>query len=167
MKLTDVGRASLSELRGDYEIWILDRGQLPWSVHSPEAKVINAISLEAAPFTDDMVHESAKHALEQRKKYARWLDDDDELVVANAMLIIIGRALNMLKSQIEAQGAAFEATGGFNERLMTKRLEAREKTREPSPACPQCAKPMRRRKSAKGEFWGCSGFPECKGSRPI
>ena len=39
MKLTDVAQASLSELRGDYEIWILDRGQLPWSVHSPEAKV--------------------------------------------------------------------------------------------------------------------------------
>ncbi len=29
MKLTDVARASLSELRGDYEIWILDRGELP------------------------------------------------------------------------------------------------------------------------------------------
>lgn len=38
MKLTDVGRASLSELRGDYEIFILDRGELPWSVHSPEAR---------------------------------------------------------------------------------------------------------------------------------
>lgn len=77
MKLTDVARASLSELRGDYEIYILDRKQLPWSVHSPEAKAINAISLDDAPFTDDMVHESAKHALEQRKKYARWLDADE------------------------------------------------------------------------------------------
>ena len=37
MKLTDVGRASLSELRGDFEIFILDRGELPWSCHSPEA----------------------------------------------------------------------------------------------------------------------------------
>lgn len=83
------------------------------------------------------------------------------------MLIIIGRALNMLKSQIEAQGAAFEETGGFSERLTTKRIEAREKTRDPGPECPQCAKPMRRRKSAKGEFWGCSAYPECKGTRPI
>ena len=92
MKLTDVARASLSELRGDYEIWILDRGQLPWSVHSPEAKAVNAISLDPASFTDDMVHESAKHAMEQRKKYARWLDADDAVIVANAMLIVIGRA---------------------------------------------------------------------------
>ena len=167
MKLTDVARASLSELRGDYEVFIIDRGELPWSAHSPEAKAVNAISMAPAPFTDDMVHESARHALEQCKKYARWLDADDELVVANAMLIIIGRALNMLKSQIEAQGAAFEETGGFSERLTAKRIEAREKTREPSPECPQCAKPMRRRKSAKGDFWGCSAFPECKGSRPI
>ena len=167
MRLTDVARASLSELRGDYEIWILDRNQLPWSVHSSEAKAVNAISLDPAPFTDDLVHESAKHALEQRKKYARWLDSNDDAVVANAMLIIIGRALNMLNRQIEAQGAAFEAAGGFSERLTAKRLEARERDREPSPECPQCGKPMRRRTSAKGEFWGCSAYPECKGTRPV
>ena len=166
MKLTDVARASLGELRGDYEVFILDRGQLPWSVHDPEAKAVNAISLEPAPFSDDMVHESVKHALEQRGKYARWLDSGDAVVVANAMLIIIGRALNMLKSQIRAQGKAFEETGGFSERLMTKRIEAREKSREPTPDCPQCDKPMRRRTSAKGDFWGCSAFPDCKGTRP-
>ena len=167
MKLTDVARASLGELRGDYEIFILDRSQLPWSVHSPEAKAINAISLDDPPFQDDMVHESAKHALEQRKKYARWLDSDDAVVVANAMLIIISRALNMLKSQIEAQGKTFEETGGFSERLTTKRIEAREQQKvEAAPDCPQCGKPMRRRKSAKGDFWGCSTFPDCKGTRP-
>jgi len=166
MKLTDVARASLSELRGDYEVFILDRGQLPWSVHSPEAQAVNAISLDPAPFSDDVVHESAKHALEQRKKYAQWLDADDAVVAANAMLIIIGRALNMLKSQIAAQGKAFEQTGGFSERLTAKRIEAREKDKPPSPDCPQCGKPMRQRKSAKGDFWGCSAFPECKGTRP-
>jgi restriction system protein len=169
MKLTDVARASLSELRGDYEIFILDRAELPWSVHSPEAKAVNAISLDTAPFADDMVHESAKHALAQRRKYARWLDAEDPVVVANAMLIILGRALNMLKSQLEAQGKAFEQTGGFGERLTARRLEAREGTRqtEAAPECPRCGKPLRRRKSAKGDFWGCSGFPECKGTRPI
>ena len=167
MKLTDVARASLSELRGDYEIFILDRGQLPWSVHDPESKAVNAISLDEAPFTDDMVHESARHALEQRKKYARWLDSDDAVVVANVLLIILGRALKMLKRQKEAQGATFEETGGFSERLMTKRVETREKQKnEGSPECPQCGKPMRRRTSAKGDFWGCSAFPDCKGTRP-
>ena len=33
-------------------------------------------------------------------------------------------------------------------------------------ACPQCAKPMRRLKSAKGYFWGCTGYPECKATFP-
>jgi len=167
MKLTDVARASLSELRGDYEVFILDSGQLPWSAHSPEARAVNAVSLDDAPFTDDMVHESAKHALAQRKKYARWLDADDAVVVANAMLIIIGRALNMLKSQIEAQGKAFEETGGFSERLTAKRVEARDQQKtDAAPACPQCGKAMRRCKSAKGDFWGCSAYPDCKGTRP-
>jgi len=169
MKLTDVARASLSELRGDYEIFILDRGELPWSAHSPEARAVNAISLDLAPFTDDMVHESAKHALEQRRKYAPWLDAEDPVVVANAMLLMIGRAMNMLKSQIAAQGEVFEQAGGFSERLTARRIQVREEQRnaEPAPQCPQCGKPMRRRKSAKGEFWGCSGFPECKGTRPV
>jgi four helix bundle suffix protein len=169
MKLTDVGRASLSELRGDYEIFILDRGELPWSCHSPEAKAVNAVSLDDPPFKDDMVHESAKHAREQRKKYACWLDAEDPVMVANAMLIIIGRALNMLKSQIAAQGKAFAQAGGFSERLTARRLEVREGQRDagPTPSCPQCGQPMRRRKSAKGDFWGCVGYPECKGTRPV
>jgi len=132
-----------------------------------DPKAVNAVSLDEAAFSDDLVHESAKYALEQRKKYAQWLDTDDVVVFANAMLIIIGRALNMLKSQIKSQGKAFEETGGFNERLMAKRIESREKSREPSPECPQCGKPMRRRKSAKGEFWGCSDFPDCKGTWPM
>lgn len=168
MKLTDVARASLSELRGDYEVFIIDSGELPWSVHSEEARAVNAISIDHAPFQDDMVHESAKHALQQRRKYARWLDSQDPVVCANTMLLIISRALNMLKSQIAAQGKAFEETGGFSERLSTRRLEAREEQRNAdSPPCPNCQQPMRRRRSAKGEFWGCTGYPACKGTKPI
>lgn len=40
------------------------------------------------------------------------------------------------------------------------------------PACPACAKPMVRRlakrgANAGGEFWGCTGYPVCKGVRPL
>lgn len=28
--------------------------------------------------------------------------------------------------------------------------------------CPKCGKPLVRRKSTKGFFWGCSGYPDCK-----
>ena len=36
------------------------------------------------------------------------------------------------------------------------------------PACPKCGKPMALRTAQKGkqagkQFWGCSGYPECKG----
>jgi four helix bundle suffix protein len=89
-------------------------------------------------------------------------------MVANAMLLIIGRALNMLRSQIRAQGRAFEETGGFSERLMSKRIEARDGAAAvDATACPDCGKGMRKRRSAKGTFWGCSGFPECRGTRPV
>lgn len=39
-------------------------------------------------------------------------------------------------------------------------------------ACPLCAKPMVRRTAKRGanagnEFWGCTGYPNCRGTRPI
>ncbi len=36
MKLTDVARATLSELANDYLNWLLRHEQLPWSTHSAE-----------------------------------------------------------------------------------------------------------------------------------
>jgi restriction system protein len=40
------------------------------------------------------------------------------------------------------------------------------------PACPVCSQPMTRRVARKGvnagrDFWGCTGYPTCKGTRPI
>jgi len=41
-----------------------------------------------------------------------------------------------------------------------------------APACPKCGADMRKRVANKGafagkEFWGCSTFPNCKGTRPV
>ena len=41
-----------------------------------------------------------------------------------------------------------------------------------TPSCPLCTKPMLMRTAKRGanagaEFWGCSGFPACRGVRPI
>ena len=30
------------------------------------------------------------------------------------------------------------------------------------PVCPECGKPLAKKTGKFGEFWGCSGFPECK-----
>jgi restriction system protein len=40
-----------------------------------------------------------------------------------------------------------------------------------SPACPNCGRPMRFRTARQGmhpgqHFWGCSQFPNCRGTRP-
>ncbi|HGY92436.1 MAG TPA: DNA topoisomerase III, partial [Planctomycetes bacterium] len=32
--------------------------------------------------------------------------------------------------------------------------------------CPECGKPMRRRKGKNGWFWGCTGYPECRCTLP-
>lgn len=167
MKLTDVARASLSELGGDYEIFLAARGKLPWSNTSAQAQAVNAISLDNASFSEDRIRQSAEHARMQRAKYAQWLDSTDPEVVANVLLLIISRATNMLKRQIAAQGKAFEASGGFSERLMTTRVKARDQQRASelgAPCCPKCGATMRRRQSARGDFWGCSNYPECKGT---
>lgn len=37
----------------------------------------------------------------------------------------------------------------------------------PSILCPKCSGPMVRRSSGQRAFWGCCGYPKCKGSRAI
>lgn len=36
-----------------------------------------------------------------------------------------------------------------------------------SPACPQCGAAMRLRTGKRGQFWGCSRYPQCKGTRNV
>ena len=87
------------------------------------------------------------------------------------MLILLGRTINMLLRQKEAQGESFAQEGGFREKLTAIRIEARAQE-EGAPDCPECGKPMKRRKARSGanaghEFWGCTGYPNCRGIREI
>jgi restriction system protein len=175
MKLTDVARASLAELKNDYEFWLLSRRKLPWKVPSPEACEVLDLRLDPNPLGEgDGLHEASAYLLAQYDKFAHWLDSDDPDLVANALLLLIGRTLNMLGRQKEAQGEAFRQEGGFRERLTAARLETRDEQQAEAgaPACPECGKPMRQRLAKAGKkagkpFWGCPGFPECKGTREI
>lgn len=36
-----------------------------------------------------------------------------------------------------------------------------------TPTCPRCGSPMRSRSGRYGQFWGCSRYPDCKGTRNI
>ena len=77
----------------------------------------------------------------------------------------------MLGHQLQAQGKRFAEQGGFREKLTQERVEARGR-QEGAPECPDCGKPMARRRAASGpnagtEFWGCTGYPACRGVRPV
>jgi Zn-finger domain associated with topoisomerase type I len=166
MKLTDVARASLAELRGDYEDWLLRHNQAPWAKDSPEAQTIASLRLDPPEFGEDYLRGSCLHLLAQSKRFARWLESDDPFAAANALIIIITRAMRTLERQLDAQGEAFEKQGGFREQLTAARTETRAKE-ESAPLCPDCGKPMHKRtaktgKNAGNDFWGCTGYPDCK-----
>lgn len=173
MKLTDVARASLGELLGDLEIFLAERGAIPWSVKSEQHRRLSAIRIEEFAHTDDELHDYWNYFAAVRVKFAEWLDSDDPVVVANALMVLTLRAMAMLSGQVRRQGETFEREGGFRERLHKCRVEARDAAAPAdTPACPECGKPMRQRKArtgkhAGGAFWGCSGYPECKGTRDI
>lgn len=175
MRLTDVARASLTELQGDYEFWLLRQRIPPWPHASPEAKAVFDIRLDPNPLKGgDDLHDSAVYTLAQYDKFARWLDADEPETVANAMLILLNRVLNMLGKQLVAQGQTFIEEGGFRERMTAVRLEERDKQlADPdAPECPTCGKPMRKRTARTGKhagtpFWGCTGYPECRGTREV
>jgi len=62
----------------------------------------------------------------------------------------------------------FREEGGFREQLTTLRVETRA-VQEQAPNCPDCGKPMTRRKARTGKnagnpFWGCTAYPDCKGT---
>ena len=95
-------------------------------------------------------------------------------VVANCLLVLCNRLVLMISRQLESQLATFREEGGFTEGLTAERLAARtEKSRQvDAPLCPLCGKPMIKRVAKKGinsgrEFWSCSGYPECNGTRPV
>jgi four helix bundle suffix protein len=109
-----------------------------------------------------------------------WLDHAKPGVRANAIICLIHQANYLLDQQINALEQAFVEEGGYSEQLATARL-ARRTHRDSSdppdpsdliPQCPRCGKPMALRtaktgKHAGNQFWGCTGYPDCKGTAVI
>lgn len=172
MKLTDVSRASLGELLGDVEMFLADRDSIPWSVHSKEHRTVSALNFSPFEYTDDVLHDYWVWFHREKQIFAPWIEHADPIVVANALIILIRRAMAMLGGQMRSQGEAFLEKGGFRERLTQTRIEARDAKQDAPPVCPLCDSPMRRRTARKGPnagkaFWSCSGYPDCTGTRPI
>lgn len=174
MKLTDVARASIAELMSDYANWLMHAEQIPWSDKSQAYKRVYNIPFDPPEYTDDVMHESSAHILKQKHKFDEWLETEDSVVAANCVLILCNRLIMMIQKQIEMLLGDFKEEGGFTEALTAERLQhrAEKSAEENAPLCPECGKPMIKRVAKKGansgkEFWSCSGYPECRGTRKI
>lgn len=49
---------------------------------------------------------------------------------------------------------------------LRSRIESMVKSIDSIVSCPKCGLPMALRKGSNGEFYGCTDFPNCKGTRP-
>jgi restriction system protein len=173
LKLTNVARASLSdELLRDYESFLRQRGLRVWPKDSREALAMRArLAQDHAPepprAKPGVVRLTGLFGL------AEFVEKAEPELAANAMVCAVNQAAYLLKRQIESQGQAFLEKGGFTEKLYGARkrtLSDRSDKSDKPPACPNCGKPMVLRTARKGRkagqpFWGCTGFPDCKGTR--
>jgi len=170
INLMDVGRASLCELRDDYNAWLMLRGQAPWPMDSEEAQRVYAVRLDKPDYGEDVNRGVCLHVLAQYRKFESGLSSEDAQVRANTLLILISRTLNMMDRYIKRVGEEFAEAGGFRERLTTVRSEARARrdgAAEEAPLCPDCGAPMRLRRTRNDNraFWGCTQYPACHGVR--
>jgi restriction system protein len=182
LRLVNVARASLDELLLDYEDFLRQRKLRAWTKEDPEALAVRAISRQLdRPGQIDRTDPAAHY-----RAYAQWLEHADPGVVANTLICLIHQTNYLLDQQISALERNFVHEGGYSEQLAAARMaerrkesagrssdlngEARSKPR--APHCPRCGKPMALRTARKGEqagsqFWGCSGYPDCNGTRKL
>ncbi len=142
LKLTNVARASLEELRLDYEDFLRQRGQAQWAKEDPRRAALiarrcatadqvalwvkrqhglNGLSGQTGPQESGATSMKSIPSTESIKSSSSSLPD----IAANAALVLIGVACHLLDRQLAAQAAAFEKEGGFTERLYRVRAEVR------------------------------------------
>jgi four helix bundle suffix protein len=179
LRLVNVARASLDELLLDYEDFLRQRGKRQWDKNDREARAVRAVGRERPLDPADPAAATA---------YAEWLSHVDPAVVANAVICLIHQANYLLDQQISALERDFIHRGGYSEHLAAERLAERARRRnrtdptdptdrtdsshDPAPLCPACGEGMVLRTARKGphagsRFWGCAGYPQCKGTRPL
>jgi four helix bundle suffix protein len=141
LKLTNVARASLEELRLDYEDFLRQRG-LP--LLAPDHPALMRFKAKRCSTLDEV-----RSWVEEERGRTRTNTDEQgqsseagssvlvsaspseslstPTLVANAALSLLNLACYFLDRQIAAQAAAFEKEGGFTERLYRVRSEAKRK----------------------------------------
>lgn len=124
LKLTNVARASLEELRLDYEDFLRQRGLPAWNRNDPLRQEL----IERRCATADDVAHWVREVHERGPSGHRRRGGQEEKTTsstANAALVLLAVACSLLDRQIAAQAEAFENEGGFTERLYRVRSEKR------------------------------------------
>ncbi len=145
LKLTNVARASLEELRLDYEDFLRQRGLPLWTRDDLRRKAFVARRCASADEVAAWVAETHRlggghHGLNGRDgrdgRDGPSVESTPSMpsmpstyaeLAANAAVTLIAVACSLLDRQIAAQAAAFEKEGGFTERLYHTRSQARRK----------------------------------------
>ncbi|MBN2449804.1 MAG: topoisomerase DNA-binding C4 zinc finger domain-containing protein [Lentisphaeria bacterium] len=160
LRLTNVARASLGELLEDYRDFLMLQGVPEWDKNDPRMLTLRALATNEADY----------------ETYRKHIESKDAEQVGNVMVCLCRQVCYLLDQQIQAIEEEFLREGGIRERMTRARLEARNdgspEPEEAVPECPVCGKPMRRRTARQGPhagqaFWGCTGFPDCRGTRRI
>lgn len=128
-----MARASLEELRLDYEDFLRQRGLPLW----PREDALKAhlvarrcVSADEVALWVKEVHERDGHrgpnghSGPSIKSMSSTPSTYPE-IAANAALVLIAVAVSLLDRQLEAQAEAFEQEGGFTERLYRRRTSRR------------------------------------------
>ena len=136
LKLTNVARASLEELRLDYEDFLRQRGYPQWEHSDPRRQALVARRCTTADQVAAWVQEvhgqygrdgQGEASSEQSIESIQSKGPTYQEIAANAALVLIGVATVLLDRQIAAQAAAFEEEGGFTERLYRVRQEKKRR----------------------------------------
>lgn len=147
LKLTQVARASLEELKLDYEDFLRQRNRTPWPRNDPRRQQL--IDLRPSTAEDVAVWAKAIHkrapsgsstpstlstpSTPSTTSTPFTLSTTSTLplpptypeISANAALVLIHVACALLDRQVERLGADFEQQGGFTERLYRTRTAFR------------------------------------------
>jgi four helix bundle suffix protein len=115
LKLTNVAKASLEELRLDFEDFLRQHGFPLWGSDDPRRRGLVACRCASADEVAVWVKKNSA-ATEQSIPSMRYAG-----TAANAVLVLIGVASALLDRQVAAQAAAFQREGGFTERLYRSR----------------------------------------------
>jgi four helix bundle suffix protein len=136
LKLTNVARPSLEELRLDYEDFLRQRGLALWPREDPRrAELIPrrpATVEEVAAWARDMHAghhglngQSGRGATQQSMVSTESIRSTYPEIAANGALALIAVACSLLSRQLAAQEKVFIQEGGFTERLYRVRTQKR------------------------------------------